>query len=309
MRRCWRRRAALSPVLRAEYRPTRPSTTRWRRSGRWSARPMAMSTHRRRGRCRRPIRRAWATVLYVLAETIRHLGDPGAAGDAAGRGAPARPACRARRTSATSRAGRRRSSPGTALPQAEGVFPRFVEICDTLPMLVDSHCHLDYATPEERPAYRSRGRGGRGRDHAHHLHQARRVRRGRRRSPRAIPTSGARSASIRTRRPPRPMPTRRSWSSWPRIPRSSASARPGSISITTTARATRQAELFRAHVAASRATGLPLIVHTRDADAETVAILREERPAKRRHPLLQHRAASLRKQRWNWAFTFRSPAS
>jgi TatD DNase family protein len=40
----------------------------------------------------------------------------------------------------------------------------------------------------------------------------------------------------------------------------------------------RQAELFRAHAAAARETGLPLIVHTREADAETVRILREERP-------------------------------
>jgi TatD DNase family protein len=33
---------------------------------------------------------------------------------------------------------------------------------------------------------------------------------------------------------------------------------------------------FRAHVAAARQTGLPLIVHTRDADDDTIAILREE---------------------------------
>src|SRR5436189_182929 len=31
-----------------------------------------------------------------------------------------------------------------------------------------------------------------------------------------------------------------------------------------------------AHIAAARETGLPLIVHTRDADGETDAILREE---------------------------------
>ena len=42
----------------------------------------------------------------------------------------------------------------------------------------------------------------------------------------------------------------------------------------------RQAELFRAHAAASRETGLPLIVHTRDADPETAQILNEERPPK-----------------------------
>ncbi len=33
---------------------------------------------------------------------------------------------------------------------------------------------------------------------------------------------------------------------------------------------------FRAHIAAARETGLPLIVHTRDADEDTIAILREE---------------------------------
>ena len=37
-----------------------------------------------------------------------------------------------------------------------------------------------------------------------------------------------------------------------------------------------QAISFRAHIAASRQTGLPLIVHTRDADAETSDILEEE---------------------------------
>jgi len=37
-----------------------------------------------------------------------------------------------------------------------------------------------------------------------------------------------------------------------------------------------QARLFRAHIAAGRETGLPVIVHTRDADEETVEILRDE---------------------------------
>lgn len=38
---------------------------------------------------------------------------------------------------------------------------------------------------------------------------------------------------------------------------------------------TRQQESFRTHIAAARATGLPLIVHSRDADEDTVALLRE----------------------------------
>src|SRR6185312_4120798 len=37
-----------------------------------------------------------------------------------------------------------------------------------------------------------------------------------------------------------------------------------------------QAGSFRAHIAASRQTGLPLIVHTRDADQETGDLLEEE---------------------------------
>lgn len=38
----------------------------------------------------------------------------------------------------------------------------------------------------------------------------------------------------------------------------------------------RQRASFRSHIAAARDTGLPLIVHTRDAEADTAAILREE---------------------------------
>jgi len=37
-----------------------------------------------------------------------------------------------------------------------------------------------------------------------------------------------------------------------------------------------QEQSFRVHLAASRAAGLPTIVHTRDADAETAAILKDE---------------------------------
>lgn len=38
----------------------------------------------------------------------------------------------------------------------------------------------------------------------------------------------------------------------------------------------RQRGSFRAHIAASRETGLPLIVHTRDAEEDTATILKEE---------------------------------
>ena len=38
----------------------------------------------------------------------------------------------------------------------------------------------------------------------------------------------------------------------------------------------RQQRSFRAHIAAARETGLPLIVHTRDAEEDTLAIMRDE---------------------------------
>lgn len=37
-----------------------------------------------------------------------------------------------------------------------------------------------------------------------------------------------------------------------------------------------QAALFRRHIAVAREIGLPVVVHTRDADADTIAILRDE---------------------------------
>lgn len=52
------------------------------------------------------------------------------------------------------------------------------------------------------------------------------------------------------------------------------------------ARETQQA-LFRRHIAVSRETGLPLIVHTRDAEADTLAILAEEME-KGAYPALIH---------------------
>lgn len=48
-----------------------------------------------------------------------------------------------------------------------------------------------------------------------------------------------------------------------------------------------QAEGFRAHIAAARETGLPLEIHTRDADADTLAILLDEH-AKGAFPFVLH---------------------
>ncbi len=50
----------------------------------------------------------------------------------------------------------------------------------------------------------------------------------------------------------------------------------GSTTITRTALRRAQAAGFRTHIAAARETGLPLEIHTRDADADTIAILEDE---------------------------------
>lgn len=48
-----------------------------------------------------------------------------------------------------------------------------------------------------------------------------------------------------------------------------------------------QAEGFRTHIAAARETGLPLEIHTRDADADTIALLNDEH-AKGAFPFVLH---------------------
>ena len=48
-----------------------------------------------------------------------------------------------------------------------------------------------------------------------------------------------------------------------------------------------QAEGFRRHIAAARATGLPLEIHSREADADTARILAEEH-AKGAFPAILH---------------------
>jgi TatD DNase family protein len=53
----------------------------------------------------------------------------------------------------------------------------------------------------------------------------------------------------------------------------------------------RQAELFRAHVAIARETRKPLVVHTRAADADTVAVLRDAGDAV---PVVLHCFSSVR---------------
>ncbi|HEV2545774.1 MAG TPA: TatD family hydrolase [Stellaceae bacterium] len=144
-------------------------------------------------------------------------------------------------------------------------------------MLVDSHCHLDYATAEERPEIIARAkRAGVG-------------------ALLTISTKLGEFAAVRAIAES----DRDIWCSVGIHPHEAASDAPidaaGLAALTAHPKVVgvgetgldfyyehsprpRQEGVFRTHCAAARMTGLPLIVHTRDADAETAAILAEERP-------------------------------
>jgi len=143
--------------------------------------------------------------------------------------------------------------------------------------LVDSHCHLDYATAEERPEI---------------------IARARRAGVETMLTIGTRLAEFAAVRAIAESDPD-IWCSVGVHPHEAAAEpeadaarivafadHPKVVGIGETgldfyydhSPRERQIELFRAHIAAARETGLPLIVHTRDADPETAAILRQDRP-------------------------------
>jgi TatD DNase family protein len=144
-------------------------------------------------------------------------------------------------------------------------------------MLIDSHCHLDYASAEERPEIVARAkRAGVG-------------------AFLTISTKLGEFAAVRTIAES----DRDIWCSVGIHPHEAASDAPidaaGLAALAQHPKVVgigetgldffyehsprpKQEAVFRTHCAAARMTGLPLIVHTRDADAETAAILAEERP-------------------------------
>jgi TatD DNase family protein len=145
-------------------------------------------------------------------------------------------------------------------------------------MLVDSHCHLDYAKPEERPEILARAR---------------------RAGVATLLTIGTKLAEF-----PTVLAIAESdadvWCSVGVHPHEAAAEDVAAARLVHLAQhekvvgigetgldfyyehspRERQAAVFRAHCAAARQTGLPLIVHTRDADPETAAILAEEKVAR-----------------------------
>jgi TatD DNase family protein len=144
-------------------------------------------------------------------------------------------------------------------------------------MLVDSHCHLDYASEEERPEI---------------------VARARRAGVSTLLTISTKLGEFATVRGIAES-DRDIWCSVGIHPHETASdtavdaaalanlaRHPKVVGIGETgldfyyehSPRPQQDAVFRTHCAAARITGLPLIVHTRDADAETATVLAEERP-------------------------------
>ena len=158
--------------------------------------------------------------------------------------------------------------------------------------VADSHCHIDmpqFDADRDAVVARAREAGRRG-------HAARRRRgRGAGAPPRAAGGGGARPARLGRRPPARGAAGDRrhlrraaragaaTSGSWP-------SARSASTSTTTTRRATCSARSSAPRSAWPARSALPVIIHTREADDETAALLEEEGAgAGGRHPLLHRR--------------------
>ena len=230
-----------------------------------------------------------ANVLDVTAEVLRrvaifaqpvHAGKDGGAARSAGRerrradlrqrhgrAAPFRPGRRCPRPPASSRAMSSRKDRG----RQERTGACEDRLSD---MLIDSHCHLDFPDfAADRAGVLARARAaGVGRM----ITISTRVDRyddlpGDRRG--ANPTSSSRSARIRIR----PTRSRKRASS----SSSRSSTHPKCVGIGEAGldyhydRAPRDvaARVFRTHIAAARETGLPLVIHARDADEDVAAIL------------------------------------
>ena len=210
-----------------------------------------------------------------------------------------------------------RLKPGTVLPEPAGVFPRYVapeaeagEAPAPKPpearsrrrtlrrrtrprkapsvMLVDHHCHLDFPQlVADREGILARAQGGGRRRHGDHLDAHPPARRCCSTSPTRTTTSTARSARTRTT-PTRSAASRPTRSCGCREhPKVVAIGEAGLDYFYKHGSPEAQAEGFRRHIEAARRTGLPLEIHTRDADDDTLAILEDEH-AKGAFPAILH---------------------
>ena len=144
-------------------------------------------------------------------------------------------------------------------------------------MLIDSHVNLHAPQfDEDREAVIDARAGRRRRPDGQHLRQGLELRGGRAPSPtHAGHLVHGRHPSARGQGKSGPCAPR-PWSTWRRDPRVVGIGETGLDFHYDLSPRDIQAQVFRAHVAAARETGLPLVVHTREADEVMGDILEEE---------------------------------
>jgi TatD DNase family protein len=143
-------------------------------------------------------------------------------------------------------------------------------------MLVDSHCHLDFAKPEERAGIIARARGAGVRTLltiSTKLHEFSGVRAIAEGDPDIWCSVGVHPHEAEVE--PAAAEALVALTSHPKVV---GIGETGLDFYYEHSPREQQAQVFRSHLAAARETGLPVIVHTRDADPETIAILEEEKP-------------------------------
>ena len=154
-------------------------------------------------------------------------------------------------------------------------------------MLVDSHCHLDYYVEAEIEQVITRAREAgvtRMVTIGVRMAQAAKVKELAERFPEVWGTVGIHPHNAGEG----PLPTPEAIAAEADHPRIIGIGESGLDYFYDKAPREAQAENFRRHIRAARLAGLPLAIHARDADADILAILREEREAGGAYDFLLH---------------------
>jgi TatD DNase family protein len=154
-------------------------------------------------------------------------------------------------------------------------------------MLIDSHCHLDYYTPEERPSVMARAREA---GVSEMVTIGTRLSRASEQIALAEATAGV-WATVGTHphhAAEEEMPRAQAITALASHPRVIAVGEAGLDYFYDRSPRDMQAEVFRVHIRAARAAGVPICIHTRDADEDTLKILQEERDAGGEFDFLLH---------------------
>lgn len=160
-------------------------------------------------------------------------------------------------------------------------------------MLIDSHCHLDYFPPEERPAILARAAAagvGEMISIGTRLDRSAEVIGLAEQWPNvwcSVGTHPHHAAEL-------PVPTAEEIAALAAHPRCVAIGESGLDYFYDKAPREAQLEVFRLHARAAGLAGVPLVIHTRDADEDTIQILQEEQ-AGRPFSFLLHCFSSGRK--------------